>query len=90
MARSTNAQRRPTRTAQAPTVREWSGPLIGREPEGADVYIARVTRLVADAQTHLYFDASFLMNPKKLGQWTRAKNMALAESRTRKPRTYAE
>jgi hypothetical protein len=76
MARSTTARRRVTRTAQAPTVREWSGPLIGREPEGADVYIARVMRLVEDPQTHLYFDASFLMYLAKLGENARAEFLA--------------
>lgn len=50
-----------------PPRRLWNGPLIGREAEDADEYIARVTALLSDSHTHVYFDASFLMWLAKTG-----------------------
>ena len=71
VARLSNVTHRPSRRARVPVVRQWSGPLIGREPEGADDYLARVAHLVVNARTHLYYDTSFLMWLAKLGKRAR-------------------
>ncbi|WP_246659724.1 PIN-like domain-containing protein [Methylosinus sporium] len=87
--RLTNVKRRSGRAVRLPAVRQWSGPLIGREPEGVDDYLAKVARLVADVRTHLYFDASFLMWLAKLGEEARAEfhawQSAVGESRFHVP-----
>ena len=64
------------RKVRPPVVRQWRGPLIGREPESVDNYLERMTRLVADARTLIYFDASFLMWLAKLGEDSRAEFLA--------------
>jgi hypothetical protein len=70
--RLVNVKRRPVRAARPPAIKVWNGPLIGREPEPVDDYLTRIARLVADSQTHLYYDASFLMWLAKLGETARA------------------
>lgn len=68
MTRLLNAKRGPVRGNRPPAVRTWNGPLIGREPEPVEAYLARLAGLVADGRTHLYFDASFLMWLAKVGE----------------------
>lgn len=71
MTRLNFRKRRSTQAIRQPSVRQWSGPLIGRSPEEAEDYLARMTQLIAQARTHLYFDASFLMWLAKLGEQAR-------------------
>ncbi len=52
--------------------RQWNGALIGGDPENADDYVLRLTRLLSEAHAHLYFDTSFLMWLAKAGGPARA------------------
>jgi hypothetical protein len=68
--RSRPARRSGARGAAArnpPAIRQPS-PLISRAPETSDDYLARLALLTADPDTHIYFDASFLMWLVKLGR----------------------
>nr|MDX8322312.1 PIN-like domain-containing protein [Agrobacterium sp. rho-8.1] len=56
----------------ASTTRQWSGPLIGAEPETADDYLKRVKDSLSEGDTHAYFDTSFLMWLAKAGKPSRS------------------
>lgn len=71
MKRSVIANRPSVRNLRPLFPRLWDGPLIGREGQLADDYLARVAKLLGDPRTHIYFDASFLMWLAKTGQPTR-------------------
>lgn len=59
-------------TKAAPTTRQWSGALIGAEPENADAYLERVKQCLEENGTHVYFDTSFLMWLAKAGDPSRS------------------
>ena len=67
MARLAPSKARVIRRPRVSTQKIWTGPLIGRTPENADAYIARINTLIANPRTHIYFDTSFLMFLAKLG-----------------------
>ena len=72
--RSKSAQRAARRPAVAtkrrpkPSALTVARPLMARQPEASDAYLARLEALVSEPTTHIYFDTSFLMWLVKLGR----------------------
>lgn len=69
-------KQKPPRHRRYPVAREWKGPLIGRAPESADDYLARLSDHIANPKTRFYFDTSFLMWLAKAGDPARTQFFA--------------
>src|SRR4051812_48430208 len=68
--KNVSASRRSPRLSSRPA--SFQGPLISRQPETSEQYLQRLANLISDRDTHVYFDASFLMWLAKLGRPARA------------------